>query len=158
MTDSFDLTFERIVPVPASFLWKGWTDPQVLVKWFTPHPWTTRTCRIVLEAGGEFYVEMVSPDGQVLKQAGCYLKIVPEEKLIWTNTLKSGFAPAALSSDSPASFPFTAHLDLSPAPTGTHYQATVVHADEAGYRQHLAMGFHTGWGLALDQLVALYNT
>jgi uncharacterized protein YndB with AHSA1/START domain len=38
---------------------------------------------------------------------------------------------------------------------GTHYVATAIHADEEGRRQHEAMGFHAGWGIALDQLVAL---
>jgi uncharacterized protein YndB with AHSA1/START domain len=38
---------------------------------------------------------------------------------------------------------------------GTKYTATVLHSDEEGMQKHKAMGFHDGWGAALDQLVAL---
>ena len=34
------------------------------------------------------------------------------------------------------------------------YTATAIHRDEAGKKQHEEMGFHTGWGTTLDQLVA----
>jgi uncharacterized protein YndB with AHSA1/START domain len=30
-----------------------------------------------------------------------------------------------------------------------------MHADEAGRKKHEAMGFQQGWGMALDQLVAM---
>ena len=35
---SLDLGFERIVPVSAADLWRGWTDPALLTRWFTPAP------------------------------------------------------------------------------------------------------------------------
>jgi uncharacterized protein YndB with AHSA1/START domain len=46
MTDSnvyplnpkLDLTFERIVDVPKELVWKAWTMPEHLKKWFTPSP------------------------------------------------------------------------------------------------------------------------
>ena len=31
------------------------------------------------------------------------------------------------------------------------------HGDEDGRKEHETMGFHEGWGTALDQLVALYG-
>jgi uncharacterized protein YndB with AHSA1/START domain len=39
---------------------------------------------------------------------------------------------------------------------GTLYRATGRHATRADADQHAAMGFEVGWGLALDQLVALF--
>jgi uncharacterized protein YndB with AHSA1/START domain len=37
-------------------------------------------------------------------------------------------------------------------------RALVIHNDEAGRKQHEEMGFHEGWGKALDQLVAYVKT
>ncbi|MGH8588953.1 MAG: SRPBCC domain-containing protein, partial [Gammaproteobacteria bacterium] len=37
------------------------------------------------------------------------------------------------------------------------YTALVLHGDEEARKEHEAMGFHEGWGKALDQLVALVN-
>jgi uncharacterized protein YndB with AHSA1/START domain len=50
---------------------------------------------------------------------------------------------------------FTAVLELADDGPGTRYTATVIHADEAGCKTHAAMGFEGGWGMALDQLVAM---
>ena len=50
---------------------------------------------------------------------------------------------------------FTAILTFKKHGKGTRYTALVIHKDEDGCRKHAAMGFHDGWGKALDQLVAL---
>jgi uncharacterized protein YndB with AHSA1/START domain len=46
-------------------------------------------------------------------------------------------------------------IELADQPGGTRYTATVIHADETGRKQHATMGFESGWGKALDQLVAM---
>lgn len=50
---------------------------------------------------------------------------------------------------------FTATIALSAHAKGTKYTATVIHAEEADCKKHAEMGFHEGWGKALDQLVEL---
>lgn len=49
----------------------------------------------------------------------------------------------------------TAVISLQPHGIGTRYTALAMHRDEAGRKQHEEMGFHDGWGAALDQLVAI---
>mgnify|MGYP003346600773 CR=1 FL=1 len=39
--DERDLSFERVVPLGTDALWRGWTEPSILVKWFCPAPWVT---------------------------------------------------------------------------------------------------------------------
>lgn len=39
--------------------------------------------------------------------------------------------------------------------SSTHYTAIALHSDEAARKRHEEIGFHHGWGAALDQLVAL---
>ena len=46
-------------------------------------------------------------------------------------------------------------ITLEPHGSGTKYTALAIHADEEGSAKHAEMGFHRGWGAALDQLVAL---
>ncbi len=100
---------------------------------------------------------MRSPEGQDFPNLGCYLEIVPSEKLVWTNALLPGCRPSPPPADNTAAcemFLYTAILSLEPMQQGTKYQALVVHKDEQGRKQHEAMGFQEGWGKALDQLVA----
>lgn len=153
-----DLTFERIVDVPKEFIWRAWTRPEHLKPWFCPLPWTTTDCEIDLRPGGIFRTVMRSPEGQEFPNSGCYLEVRENEKLVWTNALLPGFRPAPTSAtkgEEPVDFKFTAMITLAAHPGGTRYTATVIHADEAGCKKHAAMGFHDGWGKALDQLVAL---
>ena len=153
-----DLSFERIVDVPKKLIWQAWTQPELLKQWFCPLPWRTTDCEIDLRPGGIFRTTMESPEGQQFPNAGCYLEVVPEEKLVWTNALLPGFRPSLLSATcgaDDAAFMFTATIALAAHEGGTRYTATVFHADEAGCKKHAAMGFREGWGIALDQLVAM---
>jgi uncharacterized protein YndB with AHSA1/START domain len=148
-----DLILERVVDVPAKLLWRGWTVPEQLKRWFTPAPWTTVDCEIDLRPGGIFRTVMRGPEGQQFDNVGCFLEIVPNQKLVWTGALGPGFRPR------PASTAFsvvmTAVITLQPRGNGTLYTALVIHGDEASRQQHEKMGFQQGWGKALDQLVAL---
>jgi uncharacterized protein YndB with AHSA1/START domain len=51
--------------------------------------------------------------------------------------------------------PFTAIISIEPHGAGTRYTAIAIHKDEAGRDRHAELGFHDGWGKALDQLVAV---
>lgn len=141
-----DLVLEREVDVPVEKVWKAWTTPEHVKHWFVPRPWSVTHCEIDLRPGGVFSTTMRSPEGEEFPNAGCYLDIVPNERLIWTDTLLPGFRPA------PKPF-FTAALLLAPTPTGTRYTALAIHGDETTRKQHEDMGFHHGWGTVLDQLV-----
>jgi uncharacterized protein YndB with AHSA1/START domain len=147
-----DLVLERIVDVPVERVWQAWTIPAQLKQWFTPAPWTTVDCEIDLWPGGIFRTVMRSPEGKEFPNDGCYLEIVENQKLVWTGALAPGFRPRDISG-----FPFvmTAIIMLEPHSAGTKYTARVLHMDPAGRKKHEEMGFHTGWGKALEQLVAL---
>ena len=146
-----DLLLERTVDVPPGRVWAAWTEPDRLKKWFTPAPWTTVDCEIDLRPGGIFRTVMRSPEGQEFTQIGCYLEIVKNEKLVWTVALAPGFRPSNQGSEVPT---FTAVIALAPHGKGTKYTALAMHRDEKGRYKHEQMGFHEGWGKALDQLVA----
>ncbi|MES2602017.1 MAG: SRPBCC family protein [Pseudomonadota bacterium] len=146
-----DLVLERVVDVPPELVWKAWTEPQHLMKWFTPAPWKTVDCEIDLRPGGIFRTVMRSPEGQDMDNAGCYLEVVQNRKLVFTDALLPGFRPKD------GGF-FTGIVSIEPEGKGTRYTATAIHKDEAGRKAHEDMGFHSGWGTALDQLVAYAKT
>jgi uncharacterized protein YndB with AHSA1/START domain len=147
-----DLAFERIVDIPPELVWAAWTTPEHVKHWFTPAPWQTVDCDINLCPGGMFRTVMRSPEGQEFPNIGCYLEIIPGERLVWTNALEPGYRPTSSTKDD--SFSFTAILALEPHDHGTKYTALVMHGDESSCKKHQEMGFYEGWGKALDQLVA----
>ena len=52
----------------------------------------------------------------------------------------------------------TGVITIEPHGTGSKYSALVIHASEQARKKHEKMGFHEGWGMALDQLVAYMKT
>ena len=152
-----DLNFDRVVDLPPALVWAAWTEPEHIKHWFTPVPWKTVECEIDLRPGGIFRTVMRSPEGKDFPNIGCYLEVIKNEKLVWTNALLPGFRPASsVSAEALAcgDFLFTVAVSLEPHGNGTKYTALAMHRDEQGRKQHEGMGFHDGWGTALDQLVA----
>ncbi len=148
-----DLVLERVVDVPRHLVWEAWTKAHHLKHWFCPNPWSIAECEVDVRPGGIFRFVMRSPEGQLFPHTGCYLEVVPMERLVWTSVLLPGYRPAP-STD----LPFTAIVALETQGTGTRYRATALHQDESGCAKHRAMGFEKGWGICLDQLVELVKT
>jgi len=156
-----DLVLERVVDVSKELLWAAWTQPEHIKKWFTPVPWMTVDCEIDLRPGGIFRTVMRSPEGQDFPNEGCYLEVVPNEKLVWTSALGPGYRPIMRASGTTTTCEelyFTAIITLEGHGSGTKYTARVLHGDEASTKKHEEMGFYQGWGTALDQLVAFVKT
>ncbi len=45
-------------------VWKAWTDPEILDKWWSPKPMKAETKIMDLRVGGTWQFAMVTPDGQ----------------------------------------------------------------------------------------------
>jgi uncharacterized protein YndB with AHSA1/START domain len=144
-----DIELVREVDVPPELVWQAWTTPELIPKWFAPKPYETPRCEIDLRPGGVFRTTMRSPEGEEFDGAGCYLEIVPNERLVWTSALGPGYRPQA------GEMPFTAIVELQPTSGGTRYRAIAMHQNPDERKAHADMGFVEGWGQALDQLVAL---
>jgi uncharacterized protein YndB with AHSA1/START domain len=152
MADGSDLVLERIFDVPRELVWKAWTRPEHLKRWWAPKPYETSECEMELKPGGIFYTRMVGPDGFDQAGTGCFLEVVAGEKVTWTNALLPGFRPAANIEDC-GGFPFTAIVTLEDLGEGkTRYRAVALHRNEADRDTHEKMGFHEGWGTCADQL------
>lgn len=144
-----DLVLERTVDVAPELVWKAWTTPELIVRWFAPKPWSTSSCEIDLQPGGRFHTVMRSPEGEEFPNDGCILVVEEGSTLVFTSALGPGFRPQVAEDG----FPFTAVVRIAPDGAGTRYTATAIHADASARKQHEDMGFAEGWGAALDQLV-----
>jgi uncharacterized protein YndB with AHSA1/START domain len=147
----WDIVLERVVKASPSVLWRVMTEPEH-AKWTTPLPWRTVECEIDLRPGGVFRTVMRSPEGEQSVNLCCFLDVVPEKRLVWTNALLPGFRPAP----TPDVVPFiTAEFTLYPEGRGTRYVANVMHRDESECQRHVELGFHDGWGTVVKQMAEL---
>ena len=144
-----ELVLERVLNAPREKLYRCWTEPALIVQWFTPAPWKTVKAVMDVRAGGSSCITMQSPEGQEFPNPGVFLEVVPNEKIVMTDAYTSAWVPSEK--------PFmTAIITFDDAGDGkTKYTARVRHWTVADREAHEKMGFHEGWGIAAIQLEAL---
>lgn len=145
----FDLEISRLIKAPRSIVWKIWTDPDHLKEWWCPKPWTTEVKAMDVRPGGSFHTFMSGPDGGTSDNPGCFLEVVPLERLVGTSALIGDFRPAP----SPW-MPMTVIHTFTDEEGGTRWHALVMHATEEGRQKHEEMGFYHGWGIMGEQMDA----
>lgn len=146
-----DLVLDRRLAATPAQLWRCWTEPDLLCRWFCPPPWRVTSAVIEPWPGGRFETVMEGPGGERHEGPGCILIAVAGQHLAFTDALGGGFRPTG------AGF-MTGHILFTPDGEGTAYRALVTHADAEAKRRHEEMGFHDGWGVATDQLEKLART
>ncbi len=97
MANEFDLVLERTLDAPIDLVWKAYTDPEHLKRWFSPKPYEITEIEVDLRPGGIFRFRMIGPDGFDTGHGtpGCVLEVIDREKLVWTSALGPEYRPNA---------------------------------------------------------------
>ncbi len=148
---NLDLVLTRELNAPPAVIYRCWTQPQHLVQWFVPKPHRVTHCELDVRAGGKCNTTF-DVDGQIMENNGVYLEVIPNEKLVFTDTYTEGWKP------NPEPF-MTAILTFEDIGNGrTRYTAVARHRSVESAAQHKQMGFFDGWGTVADQLDAYAQT
>jgi uncharacterized protein YndB with AHSA1/START domain len=89
-TNKQDLVITREFDIPVEMVWRGWTDPKLVMLWWGPADYTSPRCEIDFREGGKYLFCMRAPKeqgGQDYYSTGVYTKIVPHERLEFTHNL-----------------------------------------------------------------------
>ena len=149
-----DLELQRLIRAPRHEVWRAWTEPALLERWWTPSPTQTRVELLDVRPGGGFVTRM-SDDGVefVPHTDSVFLVVEEDRRLVWTNAVDSAWRPA-----DPQPVPITAEIVFGEHPDGTDYRVTVRHGDPAHRTRHEALGFFDGWGSVTEALAALVES
>jgi len=144
-----ELSLQRVFAAPRMAIWRCWTEPDLLMRWFCPTPWRVVQCEIDLKPGGRFYTLMQGPEGQQVPAPGLFLDVLIGQRLVFTDAFVSAWVPSGKAF-------MVGDIRLSDHPDGgTRYLACARHWNAEDQRAHEAMGFHAGWGAAAAQLEEL---
>jgi uncharacterized protein YndB with AHSA1/START domain len=80
------ISITRVFDAPRELVFKAWTDPNRMKRWWGPKDFTAPTCKIDLRVGGKYLFCMRSPDGQEFWSTGVYREIVAPERLVFTDS------------------------------------------------------------------------
>jgi uncharacterized protein YndB with AHSA1/START domain len=78
------LVLTRTLAAPRSLVFKAWTEPEHLVRWWGPAGFTLPSCETDFRPGGEYRFCMRAPDGTDHWVWGEYLEITEPERLVFT--------------------------------------------------------------------------
>ena len=145
-----DFAIERFIDAPARLVWEALTKPEHLKEWWMPKGYgSVSRAEMDVRPGGIFSIDIAGTDGQVFPNLGCFLDVVPMERLVWTSMLFPGYRPAFFDD-----IPITGIMEIESAGTGTRYVFTALHRDEADLEKNKTSGWQEGTEIALDQFVA----
>jgi uncharacterized protein YndB with AHSA1/START domain len=146
-----DLSLQRVIHAPPATVWRAWTDPSRLERWWVPAPIVARVDRLEVRPGGAFVTSM-SDDGDVFVAHldASFLVVEEHERLVFTNAIDSRWRPS-----NPAPVAMTAEIMFGEHLEGTDYRVVVRHGDPAARARHEQLGFADGWGSVTAQLATL---
>lgn len=85
-----DIVITRLIDAPVELVWRAWTEPEHVMRWWGPKDYTSPYCQIDLREGGSYVFGMRAPDyqgGRDYYSGGVYLKIEPLKRLEFTQHL-----------------------------------------------------------------------
>ncbi len=144
-----DFAIERVIDAPARLVWEALTQPEHLREWYMPRAWgRVAHAEMDVRPGGIFRIDIAVGDGREVPNLGCFLDVVPMQRLVWTSMLFPGYRPAVFDD-----IPITAIVTMESVGSGTRYVFTALHRSEADLETNRTSGFYQGTEIAIDQLV-----
>ena len=76
----------REFDAPRHLVYEAWTTPELVKRWWNAKRGEVTTCEIDLRVGGKWRSVMVTEDGFEVAFHGEYREIVPNERIVSTET------------------------------------------------------------------------
>ena len=157
-----NLVVTRVFSAPIELVWKAWTDPEYVMRWWGPNSFTSPSAKIDFREGGTSLVCMRAPKdfgGQDMYSTWVYQKIVPMQRIEFIQNLADEdgnlIDPATL--DLPPEFPrdmrtVVTFKDLGNGKT----EMTVTEYDMPTSDTEMGKNAELGLNQSLDKMVAIF--
>jgi uncharacterized protein YndB with AHSA1/START domain len=135
-----EFTITRVLDAPRELVFRAWTDPAHLTRWFGPRGCTTPRSTIAtdMRTGGSWRATMIRDDtGDEYPTGGFYIEVAPLERLVFTWTEPGGSGGESVCT--------VVLADLGARTEMTFHQSGFV-------SDATRAGVHDGWSSAFDRL------
>jgi uncharacterized protein YndB with AHSA1/START domain len=144
-----ELVLTRTFDAPRGLVFRAWTDPSQLARWWGPRGFTNPVCEIDPKSGGALRIDMKGPDGTVYPMKGVYREVVEPERIVFSST-------AMEDEDGRPAFEIlnTVTFDERDGRTTLTLRAVVVVLAASPEAAAAVAGMEEGWSQSLDRLAA----
>ncbi len=162
MEDKKGIIIERVFNEPREKVWRAWTEPEMVKRWWGPEGFTAPSIKIDLRVGGKYIFCMHGPKGSEFDKdiytAGVYKEIVPPKKLATSDYLsdaegnKIGPAEYGMPADLVAEMDVVVTFEEA---AGGKTKLTIEYPRPESEKKFQAMvksGMVDGWNSSLDKL------
>ncbi len=147
-----ELVIERVFDAPPELVWKAWTEPERMMRWWGPNGFTVPVCKIDFRVGGRVLFCMRSPEGQDYWNTGTYEEIVPLERIVYSDSFadEHGNVVPATHYGMSTDFPLEMRVTVTFEEVAGKTKMTLRHAGlPAGENRDMA---GQGWNESFDKL------
>jgi predicted dithiol-disulfide oxidoreductase (DUF899 family)/uncharacterized protein YndB with AHSA1/START domain len=145
-----EVVITRTFDAPRDLVFRMWTEPEHLARWWGPKGFTNPVCELDARPGGAILIHMRAPDGAVYPMTGVFREYVPPKRLVFSSIAEDGNGNPALDEITTVTF----------AAEGEQTKVTVrtkaVGITPAAPR--MLAGMEKGWLQSLDRLAAASGT
>jgi len=139
-----ELTLVRVYDAPRALVFKAFTDPAHLARWWGPHGFTTPICEFDARPGGTLRIHMRAPDGRVYVTQGEVREFVTPARLTFAISMRED--DGSIRFENLTTVTLVEHAGKTELTLQVRVlQATAAAAPNLG-------GMRTGWGQSLERL------
>jgi len=137
---SYDVAVERLIPAPVDAVYRTWTAPETLPRWFGPPGHTVTTATFDLTVGGTYSITMRSPENRLYTLQGSFLQVEPEALLTYTWRW-----------DRPELGDYETRVSVTFRKEGEQTRIAIHHS--RFHTEEHAKGHHVGWEGSLNRII-----
>jgi uncharacterized protein YndB with AHSA1/START domain len=142
------LRLTRVVPAPREAVFRAWTEPEALRRWWVPFEgMSVPAAEVDLRPGGRYRLTLRNSKGEEFHLTGVYREVRPPERLVYTWRWE-GTARAERDGETLV----TVDFEASGPSTLLHLTHELFPDEDARH------GHGVGWGGVLDRLVAMLGS
>jgi uncharacterized protein YndB with AHSA1/START domain len=155
MTDAAtELTIVRVINAPREQVFRAWTDPEILAKWWGPSGVSNPVCKLDVRPGGAIEIVMLAGEelgdlkGAEWPMSGIYQEVMAPSKLVYTSSAIVGGVPILDCLN-------TVTFDVVDGKTRLTLRVVVTRTTTAA--DGPLAGMQIGWSQSMDKLIASFQ-
>ncbi len=79
-----ELVVTRVIDAPRRLVYRAWTQPEHLARWWGPKGFTTIHCEADIRVGGHYRFGMRSPQGTDFWKRGVFRELLEPARIVFT--------------------------------------------------------------------------